>query len=147
MKKTLILVFTFVAFVASVPLRAETGAVNFLTSGTVTNATTRTNGFADVKVDNNEIASLQVAFQGSGTATGTVRLILARSMDGTTFETTPRMTNGFSLNNTTNVVGFTNLTQLGAAHTLRLISAQNDDNVASATNVTISVVKKVVKVN
>jgi hypothetical protein len=67
-------------------------------------------------------------------------------MDGTTFETTPRQTNGFSLNGTTAVVGFTNLTQLGATHTLRLVSAQNDDNVASATNVTISVVKKVVKV-
>jgi hypothetical protein len=146
MKKSIICLFAFVAFVASVACRAETGAVNILTSGTVTNATTRTNGFTDVKVDNNEIASLQVAFQGTASSTGAVKLTFARSMDGAAFETTPRQTIGFALSSTAAVVGFTNLTQVGAAHTLRLISAQNDDNSASATNCTISVVKKVVKV-
>ena len=146
MKKNFTLTLAIVALAVTLPSRAETGAVNMLTSGNITNNTTRTTGFTDVKVDNNEIASLQLAFQGTTTSTGAVKVVIARSMDGTNFETTPRQTIGFALNSTTAVIGFTNLTQLGAAHTLRLISAQNDDSAASATNCTISVVKKTVKV-
>lgn len=126
--------------------RAEVGAVNVLSAGTLTNNATRTTGFTDVKIDRNEVVACQVNLQGDQAGTGAITLTWARSKDGSTFETTPRFTVVTALNGNTAVVAFTNLTALtGAAHSLRLISAQNADASASATNVTISIVKKTVK--
>jgi len=132
--------------------RAEVGTINLLSGGThaqggtITNATTRTTGFADVKVEDQEIVSLQINASGTEAGTGALTMILARSKDGVTFETSPRQSISFSLAGATTIVGFTNLVYVGAAHSLRLISVQNADANASATNVTISVVKKRVSV-
>lgn len=142
-KHTLLL--PFIAFTLALTVLADTGAVNLFTNGTVANNTTRTTGFTDVKVNDNEIVSLQVEAACVQVGTGDLRLTLARSKDGLTFETAPRQVIGFALNGTTAIVGFTNLTQLGGTHTLRLISVQNADASAIATNVTISVVKKTVR--
>jgi hypothetical protein len=132
--------------IIALPARAEVGTVNFLSAGTITNNTTRTTGFSDVKVDDNEIVSLQINASGDAAGTGNLVLILARSKDGVTFETTPRQTVSFALAGATTIVGYTNLTLVGASHSLRLISVQNADASASATNVTVAVVKKRVSV-
>lgn len=136
---------SLIATIIALPFtaRADVGTGNFLSSGTLTNGTTRTTGFSDVKVEDQEIVGLQLNMQGDGNGTGNVTVTIARSKDGSSFETTPQQVIGFALNNNTAVVGFTNLLNVGAAHTLRLISAINTNGV-SATNVTISVVKKVV---
>ena len=145
MKNTFRIIIASIAVLAASALvaRAEVGAVNFLSAGTVTNDTTRTTGFTDVKIENQSVVGLQVNMAGSQAGTGNVILTLARSKDGLTFETTPRFTVTNALNGTTAVIGYADISeQAQSAHSLRLISAQNADASASATNVTISVVLK-----
>ena len=118
-------------------------AQDFISGATITNATTRTTGFAVVPLGNATRYDLVVKMQGSQAGTGLVTLTMARSHDGETIETTPRFTSAFALNGNTAVVGYTNLdTHIKAARYLHLISAQNADASASATNVTITIVPK-----
>ena len=142
-----IITVLMVALMVTLPVCAEVGTINFLSAGTITNSTTRTTGFSDVKIEDQEVVAIQMEFQGSQAGTGLITCTMARSKDGITFETTPRFTAIAALNGNTAVVAFTNLTALtGGAHSLRLVSVQNADASASATNCTISIVKKRVSV-
>lgn len=137
-------VFAILSMLIVLPAKADVGTIQLLSAGTVTNNTTRTTGFTDAVVDNqkNDEASLQVSFTGDQAGTGAVTLILARSADGTTFETTPRISIATAVNGVTAVCLYTNLPNTGAAYAYRLISIQNADASASITNCTVSIVKK-----
>jgi len=139
-------IITIAALLLAIPALADVGTSAFVSAGTITNATTRTTGFSDVKVDNRDNVGLQVTYKGTGAGTGAVTLIVARSGDGVTFESTPRLTFITALNGTTEVSYYTNLTSsvIGGAHSLRLISVQNADAV-SATNFSATVVMKRIK--
>jgi len=83
--------------------------------------------------------------QGSSAGTSNITVTLARSPDGTVWETTPRFTWIFPLNGTTEVVAYTNLASglLGAAHSVKIISVANADD----TIVTNAYIKAVLKRN
>lgn len=132
--------FALILFLAASLL--ATRAQDFLSGGTLTNNATRTTGFTAVPF-NGDRADLVVKMQGDQAGTGNVTLTLARSHDGVTIETTPRFTRVFALTGNTAVVGYTNLFAGNtAARYIHLISAQNADASASATNVTISLIPK-----
>ena len=77
---------------------------------------------------------------------GAVTFTLARSPDGTVWETTPRWTWAVTLNGTTEVVAVTNIAGsiIGATHSLKVISVANADDTI-VTNAYLKVVKKQVQ--
>lgn len=129
------------------PAHADTGVETVISSATFTNAATRTTGFTDVEITKQDNVGVVLSFQGAGTNdVANLTVTFARSVDGTNFETTPRFTWPVTLNATTAVVAYTNLTSstIGAARWLRVISVQNaGDN--NATNAAIYVIKKTIK--
>ena len=130
------------ALIALVASLLATRAQDFISGATLTNNATRTTGFTAVPFTGNT-ADLVVKLQGDQAGTGNVTLTFARSHDGTTVETTPRFTRVFALTGNMAVVGYTNLFAANtAARYIVLISAQNADATASATNVTITLVPK-----
>lgn len=126
---------------------ADVSQINFVTAGTLTNNTTRTNFTTQViKIDQQTQAALVINMQGDGSATDNVVVTLSRGADGTTFETTPPTTLKFTnaLANTSKVVGWHQIPKevIGSAYALRIVSVVNAATSVSATNVTIGIVKK-----
>jgi hypothetical protein len=79
--------------------------------------------------------------------TDAITITFARSVDGTTWETTPRFTWATALNGTTAVVTYTNLNSslIGAAGYLKVISIQNASATVLGTNASLTVIKKTLK--
>lgn len=123
---------------------ADVGSENLgTTNRIINNATTTASLGRVVKVDNHNEVGVMVKFEGTQAGTGAITLTFARSPDNTNWETTPRFTWATALNGTTPVVAYTNLTALvGAAGYLKIVSVQNADASASATNFSVTVVKK-----
>jgi hypothetical protein len=136
------------AFSAPVQAADDVGIVHFYSAGNVTNQATKSSGFdsASVKVDKQLGVALVLRFQGTGTGTGDVVAKLARSADGTNFETTPPATLSFTnaLNNATAVVGYHEISPdlIRSVHSLKLVSLANADDAEGITNVYVGIVKK-----
>lgn len=125
--------------------RADIGTQSAGITNTIAAATTNTAPVANIiKIDNQDTCGLQFRIQGDASGTGAVTLKLARSVDGTTFETAPQITLATALNGTTAVVVYTNIstTFLGAAGYLKVVYIANADATANATNVLLTVIKK-----
>lgn len=141
-------IIAIIAAVAALTITAtaQTGVVDFgITNALAGSATEATNVGNPVKVDkqNEGDVGLVARMQGSSAGTGNITVTLARSPDGTVWETVPRFTWVFAQNGTTEVVAYTNLASglLGAAHSIKVISVAVADDTA-VTNAYIKVVKK-----
>lgn len=134
------------ALFAGITKAADVSALPFITSGsTLTNAATWTVG-TSVVIDRQTQAGLAVKFQGDGSSTSDIVCTLARSWDGTNFETSPPSTLKFTnaLANTTAVVAFHQIPRevIGSAYSLKLVSIVNAASSVKATNATVALVKK-----
>ena len=139
-----------VALLALAPMavQADVGTLDFaVTNKMQANATTSVNMGNAVYIGAQDACGIEVKIQGDAAGTGVQTLTFARSVDNTTFETTPRFTMTTALNGTTAVVCYTNIpnTVIGAAGWLKCVTYQNADAVANATNVTIRLIKKTIK--
>lgn len=147
MKKTFISLLALAAAVALTgTVRADVGVVAFTNNATCYSNVALSAGFADVSIANQDEVGFQLSFGATAAGTGTMTVILARSMDGTTFETAPRMTFAIAATGTTKAVLYTNLTStwVGSAKALRCISISNGSAEAGLnyTNVTASICLK-----
>lgn len=124
----------------------DAGPSYYVSSGTLTNAATWSSIGNPIKVDKNRAVALFIRFQGNGSSTSDVVVTLARSGDGTNFETSPPSTLKFTnaLANTTAVIAYHEIpeTLLRSAHSIKCVSAVNAASSVSATNVYIGLVKK-----
>lgn len=100
------------------------GATNSLTA-----SATQTTNLGDViDLKNYTRLGLQVEFtHASTTAAGNCVITLARSADGVTYETTPRLTWTIPNNSTTQVVAYTNLptANIDNVRYIKVVSLQN----------------------
>jgi hypothetical protein len=146
MKKHLLAVIGAVTLMLAVSAVAQVSAVDFISGGTIYSNVTKTTGFTAVKIDKHKEVGLQLKFQGDRATTGVMTYILARSMDGSTYETSPRLTFAVAANGNTAVVLYTNLTStwVGSAKYLKIVSIANADTFAGLnfTNVQCSAVLK-----
>lgn len=152
-KNALTSVIMLVAFAAAMCLapiaRAQSGqsvgVVDFITAGTLTNSVTWAQG-GTVDISKQSMCGLSVRFQGAASSTSDIVVKLARSADGTNFETSPPSTLSFTnaLNGTNVVIGYFQIPRdvVGSVRTLKLLSVQNASGSVNATNATISIVKK-----
>ena len=100
-----------------------------------------------VRISKTDAAALELKMQGDAAETLGVTFTFARSADGTTYETTPRFTWVATLNGTTAVVAYTNLSNavIGPAAYLKCVSIVSAATNANATNVTLRVLTKTLK--
>jgi hypothetical protein len=134
--------------VAMLPAMADVGTENVgITNSIVNNATTSANVGRAIKIDKQDNVGLLFKFQGTAAGTDAITITFARSVDGTTWETTPRFTWATALNGTTAVVTYTNLNSslIGAAGYLKVISIQNASATVLGTNASLTVIKKTLK--
>jgi hypothetical protein len=149
----LIMVTALLALLAALALpqvaRADdAGLVSFGAPATITNNANNTTVTGSViKIDKQHSVALIIKTSGSQAGTGNIAVQLARSYDGTNFETTPPTTLRFTnaLAGATTIIGYHEIpsTVVGSAHSLKITGIQNYDASASGTNTTIGLVKKV----
>jgi hypothetical protein len=132
----------------AMPALADVGVIDMgVTNKFTANYTTTANMGNSVKLTKNDTVGVQVAVQGDAAGTGAITATFARSLDGTTWETAPRFTMACALNGTTAVVQYTNFpnTIIGPVGYIKLISVQNADATANATNASIKIITKTLK--
>jgi Tfp pilus assembly major pilin PilA len=121
---------------------ADVGAPTTFTNNVVNTTFT---GSA-VKIDKQHAVDLVVKIQGNAASTDKVVVSLARSGDGTTFETSPPATLKFTntLNGTTAVIGYHNIPEslIGSAHSIKVVSIHNESATVPSTNSYVKVIKK-----
>jgi hypothetical protein len=136
MKKLILTIAALAAFTFAA--HAQVAPINFGSGVTVTNATTNSVSWTDLKVDRQDTAGLFLKF-GTPVNVTNLFVFLYRSPNGVHYETTPGVTVTFDNNGAagTNQWFFTNLTtaDLGSAHSLR--ATIGNTNTASITNVTL----------
>jgi len=115
-----------------------------VTNSWAANATTSANLGNAVKVDKHSTVSVQTAFAGSAAGTDVVTINWKRSADNSTWETTPGLAITVPQNNTTAVVGWTNLSSaaIGGAAYLKISSIVTTDADAVMTNASVKVILK-----
>jgi hypothetical protein len=136
------------AAVLVLPAMAEVGTIDFsITNSIAANATTSVNLGNAVSVTGQDNAGLMLKVQGNAAGTGLITITFARSPNNTDWETSPKFTWVNSLNGTTAVVGYTNLssTWIGAAGYLKVVSIVNADASCTGTNASLTLVKKTIK--
>jgi hypothetical protein len=133
----------FTAPSASAEVGTESAGITNVIPGAATNAIAGTS----IKVANQELVAAQIVTVGAGTNSFSSFYTLERSMDGTTWETTPLISIVMPHTAVVTNVLFTNFTssQLGAAGYIRVKGVGNT-NVANLTN-TFTFVKKKVSVD
>ncbi len=89
---------------------------------------------------------LQVKLQGDAAGTGNVVLCISRSLDGTTWETTPCWNWYVAMNGTTAVVAYTNMNRdlIGPAGYIKVLQVANT-NSANLTNCSVTAIVKSIK--
>jgi hypothetical protein len=144
--RILFAVLTLLALLAlALPARAEIGTETIgITNSLGAAYTTTANLGSAVKVANQDNIGLLFKFQGSTTGTSNIVITVARSVDGTTFETSPPITWTVPANGTTAVVAYTNLgtANIGAAGYIKVTSIQNLNITTATTNCSLTVIKK-----
>lgn len=148
-----IVVLAVIALLAAIAMpqiaRADDASlVSFGAPATITNnvANTGVTGSA-IKIDKQHSVALVIKTSGTQAGTGNVAVQLARSYDGTNFESSPPTTLRFTnaLAGATTIIGYHEIGAdvVGSAHSLKITSIQNYDASASGTNTTIGLLKKV----
>jgi len=123
--KKLLLTLSAIALVAflSAPAQAQTATLSTGTNVIAASGTlSPTNAVISIQKHLN--LGLQASFALSGTGTGNIVLSFAKSLDGTTFETTPSVTLTIAASGTNTVSGLTNVS-MGAVPKLKLVSVTN----------------------
>jgi len=146
MKKflSLVLIGAVCALCTAPPARADVGTQSMGITNTLAASATQTTGVGSVvKVDDHRDIGLVFRGQGSDEGTGNITLLIGRSADGVTFETTPRFSWVVAAASTNAFVAYTNMTEtvLGAAGYLKVFSIQNAAT-NSITNCSLTVIKK-----
>ena len=148
MKITNLILGAALSVAAFLSARADVGTLDFGATNTIAGSTTITTVAAGtgnaVKVDRQDAIGLQTTFQClAGAETANVTLTMVRSMDGATWETTPKWTLAIAANGTNTVTCFTNLNSsvIGAAGFVKLVSIQNAAT-NGITNLTVTAVLK-----
>lgn len=139
----LMLVLVAILFVQ--PAMAEIGTQDMgVTNKLVASANTTANLGSGVKVDNQDQVGIQLTGQGSASGTGNIITYIARSVDGTNYETAPPIIWSIPANGTTAVVAYTNLNRdaLGSAGYIKPFQMTNANGTADFTNITLKVIKK-----
>jgi hypothetical protein len=108
------------------------------------NATTTTELGSAIPLSQRDNVGILVSFKLQNGGTENQTLIFARSGDGTTYETWPRITWTIPANGTTTVVAYTNVPNslIGAAYDLKLVSWANGCATNYVTNITVNAVLK-----
>jgi hypothetical protein len=156
MKKTNLLLQILCLFVAILALFAlaqtayaqDAGLTSFGAPATITNNANNTTVTGNaVKIDKQRGAALIIKTSGTQAGTGNVAVQLARSYDGTNFESSPPATLRFTnaLAGATTIIGYHEIPEslIRSAHSLKVTGIQNYDASASGTNTTIGLLKKV----
>lgn len=136
------------AFATAPALADDAGLVSFSAPATITNNAANTTVTGSViKIDKQHAVGLVIKTSGTQAGTGNIAVQLARSYDGTNFESSPPTTLRFTnaLAGATTIIGYHEIPSsvVGSAHSLKITSIQNYDASASGTNTTIGLVKKV----
>ena len=140
--------FAIAALVAAIftapSARAEVGTESAGITNVIPGAATNAIAGTSIKVANQELVAAQIVTVGAGTNAFSAFYTLERSMDGTTWETTPLISIVMPHTAVATNVLFTNFTasQLGAAGYIRVKGVGNT-NVAALTNTFYFVKKKV----
>lgn len=130
------------------PAFADFGTTDLGINSRITNnATFTSNTGSPVKLANHDNVGFAFRFQGDQAGTGAITLTFARSVDGTNWETTPRFTWSVALNGNTAVVAYTNFPSavIGAAGYLKVAQIANADANATATNASLTLIRKSLK--
>jgi prepilin-type N-terminal cleavage/methylation domain-containing protein len=143
----LIALLAALALPSAVYAADDAGLVSFAAPSTITNNANNTSVLGSViKIDKQHAVALIIKTSGNQAGTGNVAVQLARSYDGTNFESTPPTTLRFTnaLAGATTIIGYHEIpnTVIGSAHSLKITGIQNYDASASGTNTTIGLLKK-----
>jgi len=145
MKKYLIGLVAAAVVALSVPAWAEVGTQTLNVTNTITkNATELLDLGGTNSVPNQDNIGIQLSFIGDQAGTGALTFKFARSLDGTTWETTPSFALVTALNGRT-AVAYTTNWSIGAFGYYKLQSVVNADANAAATNVVIKIGKKTIR--
>lgn len=146
----LLLVFAAIVLIASFvpPAKADDAAlVSFGAPTTITNAATNTTVTGSVlKIDKQHGCAFVLKTSGDQAGTGNVVVQLARSYDGTTFESSPPATLRFTnaLAGATTVVGIHEIADkiINSTHSLKITSIGSAEATAKGTNTVMGLLKK-----
>jgi hypothetical protein len=119
------------------------GCTNVLRSNTVITASSFLG--SPILITEQDLAMIQIMGQGDAAGSGgTITVTLARSVDGTNYETHPLITCTTVVNGNTAVVEPTNLvnTVIGAARSIAIVKLQSGDTSANFTNFAVILGKK-----
>lgn len=113
-----------------------------LTNSLAANATTTANLGSVVDLRKWDSVGLQLKFTGIATNAGNLTVSLARSVDGSNWETTPLVAWVVALDSTNSVIGYTNFSVQGISY-LKVASIANSASSANvATNASLVVLRK-----
>jgi hypothetical protein len=129
MKSILLAIFAVAALAVSA--QAQQYSVNTLSTTNAISANTTITPGSVIAATKHLNVALQPSFALANSGTANVTFSFARSVDGTTFESTPSVSLVVAANGTNTVTGFTNVS-MGAGGYLKLTSVAN----ANSTNVT-----------
>lgn len=119
-----------VIFASALCVCADSPGVTVLVAGGTNNvaasATNTLTAFATSEFDN---VGLQFSFKGTGAGTSNIQLLAYRSLDNTTYETTPFLNSLVALNGTTLVNTMTNL-NLPSTGYLKIVIGNTNASVA-----------------
>lgn len=111
-----------------------TGTTSIAASGTATPNSV-------IQIEKHLNVAIQPQFKLSGTGVGNVTFNFVKSIDGTTYETTPSVSIALAASGTNTVCGVTNVS-MGAVGRLKLASVVNANTPSTATNVVVNFVIK-----
>lgn len=136
-------------FVAAFTALGDAGPINVNATNNVAASSTATTGMGDaIDVSNFADVSVDAEFKtaAADTSTGVITLLFSRSLDGTKYETTPRLSYIIPHNSTTVQVGVTNFpaANIGAAKYLKLYSIQNGTT-NTLTNIVVRIGVKTIR--
>lgn len=143
----LVAVVAVAVLAVPVSVQADAGAIPLsLTNSLSPQSAPAANLGSAAKVDDNELVDFVLTFQGDRAATDNITVTLARSHDGTLWDTRHRLSIAVPLNGNTAVTLYTNLASwVGAASYVKITTISNAAASCTATNVSAYIQKKRVK--
>lgn len=144
------LIYLIAAFAALImcvlPCQAQKTSITDvgITNSIAANATTTANLGSAIDLRKHRDCGLLLSFQGDAAGTDNITVTIVRSLDSSTWESTPGISWVTAANGTTAVNSYTNLTtsQLGAARYIKILSIANAAASANMTNCSLKVIRK-----
>lgn len=145
--RMIVLAVMGIAVACALPAMADVGTQDLATTNKFAGSTTTTanmgNGFF---LEKQADVGLCCKFQGDAAGTANAVLCIARSVDGTTYETTPCINWVIPMNGNTAVVAYTNFNRdlIGPAGWIKVTQCANT-NSANLTNCSVTAIVKTIK--